>query len=71
LASFRLVQIRDAAAALTEITAELRFAGSEPSVLMTANVVFEDDQGNPVVRGRGPGRWGVNEISALRQVSTV
>lgn len=70
LDGFRIAQIRDVAAALTEITAELRFVGSEPSVLMTANVVFEDAQGNPVVRGTGPGTWGVNEISALRQVPT-
>ena len=68
LDGFHLVTIRDAAAALTEVTAKLRFVGSGPSVLMTANVVFEDEQGNPVVRGTGPGRWGVNEISALRQV---
>jgi hypothetical protein len=70
LASFRLVKITDSAAAMTEVTAELRFVGSEPSVLMTANVVFEDERGNPVVRGTSPGRWGVNEISALRQVPT-
>lgn len=71
LASFRLVQIRDSAAAMTEVAADLRFVGSEAAVLMTANVVFEDEQGNPVVRETGTGRWGVNEISALRQIPIV
>ena len=67
LAGFEIVGIRDAAAALSVITAELTFAGDEPSVLMTANVILEDDEGRAVVRGTGPGCWGVNEISAMRQ----
>lgn len=67
LSRFRILKVRDAAAALTEVVAELHLVGVDTAILMTANVVFEDDQGNPVVRGTGPGRWGVNEISALRQ----
>ncbi len=67
MAGFEIVGIRDAAAALSEVTAELTFAGDEPSALMTANVILEDEAGRPVVRGSGPGRWGVNEISAMRQ----
>lgn len=68
LRGFTITRITDVAAALTEVTAELTFEGPESSVLMTANVVFEDKQGQPLVRGTGPGRWGVNEISAMRQV---
>jgi len=67
LERFEMVGIRDAAAALSEVTAELTFAGDEPSVRMTANVILEDEEGRPVVRGTGPGRWGVNEISAMPQ----
>lgn len=67
LVGFEIVGIRDAAAALSEVTAELTFAEDEPPVLMTANVILEDEEGRPVVRGTGPGSWGVNEISAMRQ----
>ena len=70
LASYRIVAIRDVAAALTEIKAELQFDGSGPPVLMTANVILEDEEGKPLVRGTAPGTWGVNEISALRQSPT-
>jgi hypothetical protein len=69
LIGFRTLKVHDAAAALTEVVAELRLVGVETVVLMTANIVFEDAEGNPVVRGTGPGRWGVNEISALRRES--
>ncbi len=66
LGGFRLIKVHDVAAAMTEVTAHLLFAAGG-AVRMTANVVFEDETGNPVVRGTGEARWGVNEISALRQ----
>ncbi len=53
LASYRIVEIRDVAAALTEVTAELRFAPPEPPVLVTANVIFEDEEGSQWSVGRG------------------
>lgn len=67
VADFQIVGIADAAAALTEVTAELTVEGDEPGLRLTLNVILEDDEGHPVVRGTGPGRWGVNDISALRQ----
>jgi len=66
LARFAIRQVRDAAAAMTEVTSELHFSEGPP-VLMTANLVFEDAAGNPLVRGAAQGRWGVNDVSALRQ----
>ena len=67
LADFSIVKVRDVAAAMTEVTAMLSFKGGDSSVTMPANVVFEDPEGNPFVRGADDGRWGVNEVSALRQ----
>ena len=67
LAAFPIVTVRDTAAAMTEITAELRFAEDDPTVTMTADVVSEGRDGGGLVRGTAGGRWGVNEVSALRQ----
>lgn len=66
LAWFQLVKIRDIAAAMTEIAVDLRFDGDDPPTTMTANVIFEGPDGSSLVRGTVGGRWGVNEVSALR-----
>jgi hypothetical protein len=55
---------------MTEITVDLRFTGDDPPTTMTANVIFEGPDGGGLVRGTAGGRWGVNEISALRQRPT-
>lgn len=68
LAEFRIVNVRDTAAAVTEVEAELRFAGPQSlHVTTTMNVVCEDEDGGPLVRGTPGGKWGVNDVSALRQ----
>lgn len=66
LTNFTITKVRDTAAAMSEVTVELHFADGDP-VQMTANTLFEDADGRPLVRGTGAGRWGVNEVSALRQ----
>jgi hypothetical protein len=58
--------VHDKAAALCEVVAWLEFE-NDPPVRMTTNVVFEDDAGNPVVFGTGSAKWGVNDVSALRE----
>lgn len=65
LADFSILKVRDTNAYTTQVTATLTFASGNPSLTMTANVIFGDDRGDFKVRGTG-GRWGVNETSALQ-----
>jgi len=56
--------IEDVAAAMTKVTVEIHFAGEDPPVSMTANVLYEAEDGYPLVRGTTGGIWRVNDISA-------
>jgi len=66
LRAFAIERVHDRAAALCEVVARLEFE-NDPPVRMIANVINEDSAGHPVVYGTGSARWGVNEVSALRQ----
>ncbi len=63
LTSFVIETVVEQAPSKTQITA----VAEDGSARMTANLIFEDENGRPVVHGHRIGRWGVNDISALRQ----
>lgn len=63
LASFNITFGKDVGQAMTVITGIAMFGSNR--VKLDLNVIHEDDKGRPIPRNT-PGRWGVNEISAIR-----
>lgn len=72
LREFSIVEVLDLYPGLTEVRARVRYSiGETPFVpILRLNVIRETPAGAPIARDvDAPGaEWGVNEISALREV---